>query len=141
MNYGNFINKIYIKKVTFAKAVLWHTRQLSLRQDIINRIKSQAIEKIIFVDELKKERWIFKPEKVFAKMELKNEGQESQYYFPIDICKKEKIPDKKKYVYTFDPVRNIYIQSEFGASPEPESVVVKQEEKPEVKSIQLEFLS
>jgi len=62
----------------------------------------------VFRDELKGERWIFKPEKVFKTMTLKSVGQEEQYYFPIDICKKEKFEPKPELV--FDSVRQVYVE-------------------------------
>lgn len=96
MNYGKFIGDRYVKRVTFSKAVLWHSRQLSLREDIMDRIKAEKVKKIVFIDDLKREKWTFRPEKVFEKMVLKREGQESQYYFPIDLAKKNKMAEPKQ---------------------------------------------
>ena len=104
MNYGMFTSTLYIKKVVFSKAVLWHTRQLSLREDIMDRIRKEAIKKIVFIDELKGEKWTFRTEKVFSKMVLKKEGQESQYYFPIDLAKREKIPVATTQYRMIDPM-------------------------------------
>lgn len=108
MNYGIFKGDKYLKKVVFSKAVLWHTRQLSLRSDIIERIRRDGIKKIVFQDDLKGERWIFNPAKVFKTMTMKAVGQEEQYYFPIDICTKEKFAPKPELV--FDPVRQLYVE-------------------------------
>lgn len=99
MNYGQFIGSDYVKKVVFSKAVLWHARQLSLREDVVEEIKSRNVKNIIFVDNLKKEKWVFKPEKVYENMVLKRVGQEAQYYFSIDIAKKVKTTEKQ------DPVK------------------------------------
>ena len=71
MNYGKFRKEEYKKLVSFSKAVLWHTRQLSLRVDIMNRIKNEGIKRIVFQDDLKGEKWVFKPEKVFKVMQRK----------------------------------------------------------------------
>ena len=95
MNYGKFIGDRYVKRVTFSKAVLWHSRQLSLREDIMDRIKAEKIKKIVFIDDLKREKWTFRPEKVFEKMVLKREGQESQYYFSIELARKSKVEEEK----------------------------------------------
>ena len=73
----------------------------------MNRIKNEGIKKIIFVDTVKGERWIFNTKKVFAKMKVQTVGQEEQFYFPIDICKKEKFKPKPEYV--FDKERDCYV--------------------------------
>lgn len=108
MNYGIFRGDRYIKKITFSKAVLWYTRQLSLRKDIMDRIKKDGIKKMVFKDDLKGERWIFKPAKVFSHMSIKSVGQEEQCYFPIDICTKEKFTPKPEMI--FDPERQVYVE-------------------------------
>lgn len=110
MNYGSFSEDTYTKKVSFSKAVLWHTRQLSLRRDIIDEIKARGIKKIVFADRMKAEMWIFKPEKVFEHMELKRVGQEHQYYFPIDLAKKEPMQQREKPKYVFDSIKQMYVE-------------------------------
>lgn len=117
INYGVFRGETYTKKVSFSKAVLWFKRQLSLRADIMNRIKNEGIKKIVFVDEVKGERWIFKTSKVLSKMTLQAVGQEEQYYFPIDICKKEKFGVKPKVDYVFDKERNMYVAKPMTCVP------------------------
>jgi hypothetical protein len=110
MNYGQFIGSDYVKKVVFSKAVLWHTRQLSLREDVVEEIKSRDVKNIIFVDNLKKEKWVFKPAKVYENMVLKRVGQEAQYYFPIDLAKKMKTTEKQVEVkpqLIFDTVNGV----------------------------------
>lgn len=115
MNYGIFKGDQYIKKISFSKAVLWHTRQLSLRSDIMHRIQEEEIKYIIFADELKKEQWIFDPIKVFETMTLKRVGQEEQYYFSIDLAKKKKLVgdiEKRPIRYKFDPEKQVYYRVE-----------------------------
>lgn len=90
MNYGQFKKDKYIKNVIFSKAVLWKDRQLSLPKEIMDRIRRNPdIKTIEFVDLGKNERWVFNPKKVFANMQLKQVGQEPQYYFSIDILTKK----------------------------------------------------
>lgn len=109
MNFGFFKGDTYTKRVDLWKAVLWHTRTLSLRKDIVDRIRMQGVKKIVFVDDLKGKRWTFPVKKVFAKMILKEEGQEAQYYFPIDIAKKEVFEVKPKEAYVLDPDQGVYV--------------------------------
>lgn len=116
MNYGTFKDGIYTKQVIFSKAVLWHTRELSLRADIMEKIRREGVKKIVFRDRLKGESWTFTPEKVFERMVLKSGGQEPQYYFPIDLArksgkrKKKEVAPKVKKDYEYDPVRNVYVE-------------------------------
>lgn len=110
MNYGTFKNATYTKYISFSKAVLWHTRQLSLRKEIVDRIVKEGVKLIVFVDSYKKEQWIFKTEKVLASMELKSVGQEDQYYFPIDSAKKVKMKEVPACPYVFDEVRQVYVE-------------------------------
>ena len=130
MNYGIFKDGIYTKQVIFSKAVLWHTREISLRADIMERIKREGIKKIVFRDRLKGESWTFKSEKVFERMRYKPEGQEPQYYFPIDLArksgrrKKKEVEVKPKPVYEFDSVRNVYVEK--APKVEASPVEVKQ---------------
>jgi len=91
VNRGEFKGDTYTKKVQFSKAVLWKNRELSLRGNIIQKIKLDGIKKIIFIDAGKKERWIFDAEKVLLSMKFKTIGQEGQWYFTIDLAKKEEI--------------------------------------------------
>lgn len=128
MNYGTFKDGVYTKQVVFSKAVLWHTRELSLRADIMERIRSEGIKKIVFRDRLKGETWTFNPEKVFDRMRLKSGGQEPQYYFPIDLArktgkrKKKEVESKPKPEYEFDPVRNVYVEKAPEIKTEPAEV-------------------
>lgn len=108
-NYGSFVGDGYLKRVNFDKAVLWHTRQLSLRSDIISKIKSKGVKRIVFVDDVKKEKWSFKAEKVLESMVVKMEGQEEQCYFPIDLAKREQIQGNKANDYYYDKERNVYV--------------------------------
>lgn len=110
INFGVFRGDVYIKKVVFSKAVLWKDRQLSLRADVMNRIKLEGIKKIIFIDETKGEQWTFKPEKVFADMKKKTVGQEAQYYFSIDLARKKEIAPVDRPDFVFDEARQVYIK-------------------------------
>lgn len=109
MNYGRFTKTTYIKFVVFSKAVLWYKRQISLRQSIIERIQARGLKKIIFVDKLKGEKWVFRVEKVLEKMELSRVGQEPQYYFPIDLAKRVKIEKIEPKKYVLDERRNVFV--------------------------------
>lgn len=120
MNIGFFEGKIYRKNVVFSKAVLWHTKELSLREDVMNKIRRDGIEKLVFVDELKGEQWVFSFKKVEANMRLKQFGQEKQYYFPIALAKKEKLLVKKKKVYDFDEARQTYVEKTISYIPDDE---------------------
>lgn len=109
MNIGTFDAEHFTKMVNFSKAVLWHTRELSLPISTIERIQQEKIPLMIFRDEGKKEQWVFKTKKVLDCMRLSQEGQEPQYYFSIDLAKKEKyVPPKPKFI--FDTVRQVYIR-------------------------------
>lgn len=104
INKGEVINGVYIKKVSFASAVLWKDKQLSLPPDVFKKVIH--CKEWRFVDIKKGETWIFDPWKVVENAILKKEGQESQYYFPIQLAKKEvyakkiskvaKVPDNQK---------------------------------------------
>lgn len=118
MNIGFFEGKIYRKNVSFTKAVLWHTKELSLREDVMNKIRRDGIEKLVFVDEIKGEQWVFSFKKVEANMRLKQFGQEKQFYFPIALAKKEKLEIRKKKVYDFDEARQTYVEREISYIPE-----------------------
>ena len=109
MNYGRFTPTMYVKRVVFSKAVLWCKRQISLRSDIMSKIKASGVKKIVFIDKTKGEKWSFKVEKVFENMELKRVGQEDQYYFSIDLANKIKIEKVIPRKYTFDEKRQVYV--------------------------------
>lgn len=102
---------MYVKRVVFNKAVLWCKRQLSLRSDVMERIKRSGVKKMVFVDKTKGEKWVFDTAKVLEIMELKRVGQEDQYYFSIDIAKKVKIEkiNKEPVKYVLDESRGVYV--------------------------------
>ena len=85
INLGKFEGDEYIKEVVFSKAVLWSQRKLSLQMRIMDDVKKKHIKKIVFIDKIKGEKWVFSVKKVIDKMRLESHGQEKQYYFPIDI--------------------------------------------------------
>lgn len=96
MNWGYFNHSgDYCKKVSFSKAVIWKDRQLSLRKDVVARIIKRGSKQIKFLDQVKKEKWIFKVEKVLEHGQYKRIGQEEQLYFPIELKKVEPILDRK----------------------------------------------
>ena len=95
MNRGKFTAKTYTKYVRFSTAVLWKDRELSLPVDIIARIRSSKVKKVVFIDTIKGEKWYFDPAKIFERMELKTVGQELQYYFPIDLKNVHKLERDK----------------------------------------------
>ena len=129
MNFGTFKNGVYTKHVLFSKAVLWKDRQLSLRVDVIERIKNEGITLIVFVDDYKREKWIFKTEKVLASMTLKSVGQEDQYYFPIESAKKVKLGGEPRPEYVLDKERGVYVVKGSIPTPEPEKSKEKKPEK------------
>ena len=93
INKGIFANKQYTKYVSFNKAVLWKDRELSLPIYIIAGFNAYHTEKVVFIDRGRGEKWIFKVEDVKDKGFRKTVGQEEQYYFSIEMAKKE--PTKK----------------------------------------------
>lgn len=82
--------KTYTKKVSFNKAVLWKDKQISLNRAVTVQFKKFGTETVIFIDEVKKERWTASVEKLRECATLKKEGQEPQFYFPITAFKQEK---------------------------------------------------
>jgi len=98
MNTGTFdyLGRKYTKYVAFNKAVLWKDRQLSLPIPVMDTIKWFFIEKIIFIDNGKQEKWEFPVDKVLERGEQKTVGQEVQWYFPIELANKKPV---KPYIY------------------------------------------
>ena len=89
INQGSFLKDKYIKRVVFSKAVLWKDRELSLGKPIVAKIKANKdIKTIEFVDDTKKETWVFKRSDILDGSYLKQVGQEPQYYFSIQSAKK-----------------------------------------------------
>lgn len=127
-NYGSFRNGIYTKRVMFSKAVIWKDRQLSLREEIIDRIRTERIELIVFVDEYKNERWIFKVDKVLETMVKKSVGQEVQYYFPIELAKRVQIVPTVKPKVIFDDSTGIaYVGVDHALPQESKTVQTKKD--------------
>jgi len=77
--------------LSFSKAVLWKDRELSIPLDIMQQILDKSCPVMKFVDMHKEEVWTFQTEKVKNVMYKKQVGQETQYYFSIDI---KDIPEK-----------------------------------------------
>jgi len=92
---GNVNGKIvpieYIKYVRFAKAVLWKDKELSLPVLVFHKIENLNLPYAVFIDRIKKEAWYFKTTDIREHGKVKTEGQEPQYYFPIELARKENI--------------------------------------------------
>lgn len=95
INRGAVIKGQYVKHISFSKAVLWMTRELSLRKTILITLKWNGITDLIFIDDKKKERWEFKYKDIAESGHLKQVGQEEQWYFPIALAKVIKIENEK----------------------------------------------
>lgn len=91
INYGMYYPDTYTKYVTFAKAVLWKTRELSVPVKTMNQIEEKGIKKMEFIDVNKREKWTFSTDEVIGNMKLKKVGQEEQFYFPISLAKKSNL--------------------------------------------------
>lgn len=95
-NSGNFVGNKYIKRVNFSKAVLWKNREISLRTSVVGLFGARGTEEVVFEDEGKNERWSASVLKLQAVAVLKTEGQEEQYYYPINTFKMSKIREEEK---------------------------------------------
>lgn len=91
INTGRFSETTYTKVVSFAKAVLWKDRAISLPPFVVSRIKGDGISKIVFEDLKKGERWTIATNDFLGSATLKKVGQEAQYYCPIDLFSKTAI--------------------------------------------------
>jgi len=93
MNYGTISGDTYRKDVNFNKAVLWKTREISIRPDLVENLG--GVNFIEFYDRGKDTLWKATLEKVTNVWKLKKEGQEPQYYIPISVFKIIKNYSKK----------------------------------------------
>src|SRR3990167_7590949 len=84
----------YIKKVKFAKDVLWKDKQISLNHISTSQFKERGTELVIFEDDKKNERWTATGDALREVKILKTEGQEQQWYFPIEVFKIDKIKEE-----------------------------------------------
>ncbi len=91
MNHGKLENGVWRKVVSFNKAVLWKDRQISIGSFDAN-IRVPNADFIEFYDPKKHETWRATRDVVMSAWILKKEGQEEQYYVPIDVF--TKIKDK-----------------------------------------------
>lgn len=98
INRGKVINGEYVKHVSFSRAVLWMTKELSLRPVIIKTLALNEIKKLVFIDDKKKEKWTFKLEDILREGGEKTVGQEEQFYFPIHLAVKSKVEVSAIYV-------------------------------------------
>lgn len=87
INYGSFNGNIYAKHVEFSKAVLWKDRQLSIPKHVFIGLQAHSTTEMRFIDYKKGEMWVFDPDMVRSFGTWKTEGQEEQYYFPIELAK------------------------------------------------------
>jgi len=85
----------YVKYVDFQKAVLWFAKSLSVPPQIMDYLKENNVKVMKFIDNKKKETWIFDVPEVLEKGELKKHFQEEQLYFPISLAKIEKHEKKE----------------------------------------------
>ncbi len=90
INQGKLVGVTYIKSVSFAKAVLWKDRAISLTPAIVARISGKA-KLIVFEDAVKNERWTVSMENFLKNSTRKKVGQEEQYYCPISLFRVEPI--------------------------------------------------
>ncbi len=90
-NPGTFIGEDYIKEVEWNKAVLWMTRQISLRPSVCEEMVKRGTKRVIFMDKIKGIKHIADVESMREAKVLKRVGQEEQYYFPISLFVEEKI--------------------------------------------------
>lgn len=90
-NPGTFKGDLYIKEVDWNKAVLWMSRQISLRPSVCNEMIRRGTKFVVFIDKKKKVKHIAEIETLREKKVLKRVGQEEQFYFPIDLFLEEKL--------------------------------------------------
>jgi hypothetical protein len=86
INYGHIYGSTYRKVVSFSKAVLWKDREISLHKKIVDKYlgDNSKIFFVEFLDPVKKELWRAPLPKLQKIWRLKQEGQEPQYYMPIE---------------------------------------------------------
>ena len=94
-NPGTFSGDDYIKEVDWNKAVLWMTRQISLRPSVCEEIVRRGTKRVIFIDKVKGIKHIADVSVLRENKKLKRVGQEEQFYFPISIFTEEKIGEPK----------------------------------------------
>jgi hypothetical protein len=95
INYGEIVSiqgiKFYVKHVKFSAAVLWKDKQISLRKEVLGNAFNAGVQVLRFVDNKKGEIWDFNIKDAINKGIEKQEGQEPQIYFPIDLAVKKKL--------------------------------------------------
>lgn len=95
INKGKVVGQYYIKDVSFSKAVLWKDKQLSIPPEVYDRIR--GLKEWHFRDFGKGEVWVFVTKDVLPFCLVKKEGQEDQYYFPINLARKTTLNVYKKF--------------------------------------------
>ncbi len=96
MNLGHIEGNKYKKFVNFSKAVLWKSREISINKMVAEEWLP-SVEFVEFEDRNKAEVWIARVKDIQNKWVLKKEGQEPQYYIPIEVFKKLKGTDYLSY--------------------------------------------
>lgn len=91
MNLGSFIGDTYVKRVKFSKAVLWKSREISISPMITSQFKYKNTKYVVFEDVDKNERWRIAVDSMRSVATLKTEGQERQWYIPIEAFEVSKL--------------------------------------------------
>lgn len=90
INVGVINGDVFIKHVSFSRAVLWKTKEISLPQRVIHNLNKNEVKTVVFIDVKSKERWSASMETLKRRNTFKKEGQEPQFYFPISVFDVEK---------------------------------------------------
>jgi len=94
INKGVVAGNTYKKIISINRAVLWKDRQISIHKSVVEGwFKNKDIKHIWFEDRGKSEIWITTVALAERNWILKKEGQEPQYYIPIEIFRKYKGTD------------------------------------------------
>lgn len=93
INFGKFIidkagEPAYYKEVSFAKAVLWMKKEISIAKKVADQFMKEQIKHVIFEDKGKKAIWVAPTARVVDAWTLKSMFQETQYYIPISVFDK-----------------------------------------------------
>ena len=83
------INNEYEKIVSFSKAVLWMTHELSIPQQILKSLVCNKVEVMNYIDKKKKEKWIFLTRDVNIEGRIKQLGKKPRFIFRF-ICRLKK---------------------------------------------------
>lgn len=98
INHGEFRGHVYHKTVSFNKAVLWMTKEISLPPTIVKQFRDRGITKVVFTDRKKGEEWSASVDTLREHKRFAQVGQEAQFYFPIEVFTKHKINNEEDRV-------------------------------------------